>query len=182
MQKQIIWQKAAHCSFGSSDKIYLVVVEEQTSINYDVIVEWGRRRPHPQQSKIYASGISKTLAIEIASQKFREKILKHYVDIDRNYYAGPVTWDWLRDTAWYTHGDLVEVSAMAGRVKSKPEKVEIGTEFVVVCKNAVGVEDHFSEGSEYVAENHSDKEMLWVIDRLGRKDEWFAERFGRLLT
>jgi predicted DNA-binding WGR domain protein len=52
-----------------------------------------------------------------------------------------------------------------------------GEDEVQVCVDNSGIEDRFDIGIEYLVENHADKGMVYVYDKLGRKDEYFRIRF-----
>jgi len=181
MQKRAIWQKVGHCVKGSSDKLYVVVVIEGPTLGeFEVVARWGKRRlTGPQQSKTYHECGSLTGALCEAEKLWKKKVDKGYVDIDAPGYDGPIYWDWLRGTDWYTAG-AEGARIMRGSQPAMPAAKLKERTFVVVCVNAGGVEDRFVEGEQYAAEGHSDSEMLWVTDMRGKRDEWFMERFERL--
>jgi hypothetical protein len=181
---KVVWQKAAHNQEGSSDKLYLMVVVERDNGNHDAIAYWGRRKSAPADSKVYGSNTSKGGACAIALAQFDSKLKRGYVDIDDSRYSGSVTWRWMKDTSWMS-GFLNVAEAKKPDPKPEPKKpaakpVRDTKNFVVKCVDALGAEEHFGQGFEYVAETHDDPEMLWVTDRTGRRDAWFAERFERV--
>ena len=60
------------------------------------------------------------------------------------------------------------------KAKSKSKKDD---DEVMVCVDNAGMEDRFDVGIEYLVENHPDQNMIYAYDKLGRKDEYFKERF-----
>jgi len=55
-----------------------------------------------------------------------------------------------------------------------------GEDEVLVCADNAGLEDRFDLGIEYIVEEHKDKAMIYVYDKMGRKDEYFRIRFTTL--
>jgi hypothetical protein len=62
-------------------------------------------------------------------------------------------------------------------VKANKNAKAKGEDEVLVCADNRGVEDRFDIGIEYLVEDHKDKDMVYVYDKLGRKDEYFRDRF-----
>ena len=50
---------------------------------------------------------------------------------------------------------------------------------VVICLDNSGVEDKFDKGIEYISEEHDNKDMIYVYDRFGEKQECFRDRFQK---
>ena len=54
---------------------------------------------------------------------------------------------------------------------------ENGGDLVMVCVDNTGMEDRFDLDIEYIVEQHKDRTMIYVYDKMGRKDEYFRLRF-----
>ena len=70
----------------------------------------------------------------------------------------------------------VRAAAMNAASKARGED-EVLEDEVLVCSNNSGMEDRFDIGIEYLVEDHPDKDMVYVYNKLGRKDECFRIRF-----
>lgn len=70
--------------------------------------------------------------------------------------------------------NCIEIAKEAGR---KASKRIAGEDEVLVCVDNSGLEDRFDVGIEYLVEDHNDKTMVYVFDKMGRKDEYFKVRF-----
>lgn len=57
------------------------------------------------------------------------------------------------------------------------KRMKDGEDEVLVCVDNTGMEDRFDIGIEYIVEEHKDKTMVFVYDKMGRKDEYFRTRF-----
>jgi predicted DNA-binding WGR domain protein len=64
------------------------------------------------------------------------------------------------------------------KIKAAKAKADKGNEDqVLICVDNAGMEDRFDLGIEYLVEDHTDKSMVYVYDKMGRKDEYFRSRF-----
>jgi predicted DNA-binding WGR domain protein len=52
-----------------------------------------------------------------------------------------------------------------------------GEDEVLICVDNAGMEDRFDVGIEYIVQDHIDPKMVYVYDKMGRKDEYFRIRF-----
>jgi hypothetical protein len=59
-----------------------------------------------------------------------------------------------------------------------PPKTEITKTLLATCRDNLGLEDKFDQGIEYVAEEHHDPDMVWVVDNFGVRQECFKSRFS----
>jgi hypothetical protein len=66
------------------------------------------------------------------------------------------------------------------REKLKRLQEENPGDFEVECQDNTGVEEHFDAGLKYLAEQHTDKDLVWVYDRYGNKGEYGLFRFKRV--
>lgn len=188
----------AHCNTGGSDKVYMVCIRRDNQGNFIVLGKWGRR------GKTLSSGIklqtqSETAAVLQQKNIFANELKKGYVDIDSPNYSGPVSRqsDGVKNalepeenfaiTPCPTCGqDMTDTvngvpscrrCALERMKKNAPEIPVQTVEDTVYCVNNLGIEDRFDEGIEYVCEAHKDKLMVYVYDKMGRRDEYFKERF-----
>ena len=182
--------RAAHYQGGGSDKVYVVSIRRRQG-KFEVVARWGRRGGSFQE-QVKSTYVSEVGADSAASEVFSTKIVKGYQDIERAGYMGPVTMSSLKSEGWLeTEDGKASGTAAKPTPKVTPAPVKEteatildglpdGKEFVVVCVNNAGVEDRFDCNVQYVAEVHPAKEMLFVFDKFGKRDEFFSERFLRL--
>lgn len=57
------------------------------------------------------------------------------------------------------------------------KRAKDGEDDVLVCVDNAGMEDRFDVGIEYIVMEHKDPAMVFVYDKMGRKDEYFRNRF-----
>jgi len=177
----------AHYKGGGSDKVYLACVRKD-SIGWAVIGKYGRRGRN-LQSQMKASGLDEFKARSEQQKLFRSKLKKGtYKDVEADpTYSGPVTrtCDAVAPFLEPENPDVTQVIPATPPVTppvpptpppSPPEPEDI----VVKCVDDLGIEDRFDQGIDYIAEDHSDTDMIWVYDRFGEKGEFFKTRFKRV--
>ena len=73
-------------------------------------------------------------------------------------------------------------SKLREQILEKLEKLreENPGDFEVECLDDTGMEEHFDTGLTYMAEAHTDKDLLWVYDRYGQRGEFGNFRFRRV--
>lgn len=158
---------------GNKDKVYIA----QTRFNdetgmWDVIGVWGKRGRY-MNNKTHASCKTKADALAQMLKLFRTKLAKGYVDIESPHYSGPVTLESVRREL---------VSDDQPNTRSLPKKTNVAEtqeEFVVRCVNNKYIQEMFDKGMTYIAKNHSDKDILCVMDVYGKWQECLASRFER---
>ena len=57
------------------------------------------------------------------------------------------------------------------------KRKQSGEDEVLICVDNSGMDDRFDVGIEYLVEEHNDRSMIYVYDKMGRKDEYFRVRF-----
>jgi predicted DNA-binding WGR domain protein len=167
----------AHCESGSSDKIYMSCIRENPDGTFSTLAKWGRRGKTLQQT-FKLTNVTETQAYAEQKKVFDQKLKGGYVDIDDSSYNGPVTTLTVKDFLEEDNG------ATAPKPKAKPKKVTtpkpkpvVQKEGIALCVNNAGMEDKFDQDIEYVFEAHSDPTMIYVYDKLGKKGEFFSDRF-----
>jgi hypothetical protein len=142
---------------------------------------------------------TETSAVIAQKSLFAKELKKGYIDIDSPSYRGSVNRgsDGVRQALEPEDGSLPITKPVIERcidcghplVKDKDgnfvcasclEKEKKNTspeEDTVFCVSNLGIEDRFDLNVEYVAERHIDTAMVWVYDKLGRKDAYFKTRF-----
>jgi len=80
----------AHCSAGSSDKIYMACVRENPDGTFSALAKWGRRGKSLQQM-FKLTNVTEAQAVAEQDKVFAQKLKAGYVDIDDTDYDGPVT-------------------------------------------------------------------------------------------
>jgi hypothetical protein len=182
--------RAAHFQKGTSDKVYVVSIRENSAGRWEVVAKWGKRRTSPQSQQVKSTHSSRASAEMAAQEVFGKKIWKSknpYTDIDSSSYSGPCTRSSLR-SGWF-EAEIEQKEATA-KPMPKPtpapapapvapvkDPTESMHEFVVVCVDNAGCEDRFDEDVQYVAETHPEGDLYYVYDKNGKKDEWFKDRF-----
>lgn len=85
----------------------------------------------------------------------------------------------------FFHRSLMELERfVTSGIQEKIAKLrmEYPGDFEVLCIDATGEEYRFDENMTYLAESHSDPEMVWVYDRFGQRGEFGMFRFEKVET
>ena len=196
--------RVAHFQSGSSDKIYIASIRPNTSGKFDVLGKWGPRNGNVQL-QVKGTYSTESQAIAAMENLFREKTVKGYRNIEDQSYHGSVTIqsvvrhleaepgvvalpadddefaDAIKNSSRIQASNAEkekarEEKAKLDLLKSRAGKLPVRQERVK-CINNLGMEERFELDGEYMAELHADKEMLWVTDASGIRDEFFATRF-----
>ena len=72
--------------------------------------------------------------------------------------------------------ECIEKLAKAKEIAKKTKALK-GEDETLICVDNIGMEDRFDVGIEYLVEEHTDPKMVFVYDKMGRKDEYFRTRF-----
>jgi len=165
----------AHNQEGSSDKLYMFCIRRDRSGGYTVLGKWGRRGKKNLQQQTKLTTNNEAAAVAEQRRLFKSKLKRGYVDIESPDYTGPLSMASPEVKANLEGSDVV-VAPKPKPPKSKPKTNDSG-EVIVECVDNSGMEDKFDAGIEYVGEIHDDDSLVWVYDKLGHRQECFAERF-----
>lgn len=189
----------AHYKLGKSDKIYMSCVRPDGAGGWIVLGKYGRRGKM-MQSIIKLLTKSKAVAITEQTKVFGKELRKGYIDIDSPIYRGDVfrgtygVKQALEEEDVETTNSALPRCTICGEempetvagnpacractlIKIKNETIQVAEDDTVLCVDNLGITDRFDLDIEYVCERHSDNKMIWVYDKLGRKDEYFKDRF-----
>ena len=196
--------RICHYQGGGSDKVYMVSVRKDAG-KWLVLGKWGRRG---NDLKVSIKGTldDEAKAEAVMNQVFNKQLKEGYIDIESPSYSGPVTrrdgqiqralepevggvpsvssTTPVMPITWSCKRCGVGVSTTKGGVcdnckaEIEKEKNTAEADFELVCLDNIGMEDRFDLGITYLCEKHKDPTMLWVYDKLGRKDEYLRGRFG----
>ena len=188
-----------HCQQGSSDKVYIVTIEDAPGGGYNVFGKWGKRGKG-LTVKVKGHGMSRAAAENAARDLIEEKekgksggTKSRYDDITSPAYSGPYS---MADAAPYlvdedgTSQTTPSTSAGSGVSTSAPKSdpvganTETGGEFTVVCEDNTGMEEWFDEGVEYFAKGSTNggTELLEVEDRFGEFRTCLSDRFRAVVN
>jgi predicted DNA-binding WGR domain protein len=195
--------RIAHCSSGTSDKVYIVCVRDLPSGLFQVLAKWGRRDCQKMQVQVKGEFHTELAAKAEMLKLFRMKTRGGYEDIESVDYTGTVT---CYDMEKHMEAEPAMPSSVASRKKVKVDDEELvkrraeeqaaelraakerkeeeetkrfksGRKLVVKCINNLGYECRFALGGEYNAVTVDDREFLLVTDMTGTDAEVYAFRF-----
>lgn len=192
---------------GNNDKIYILGIRDEGANKFLVLAKWGRRGKNLNVSVkgTYSSLTSAEAALTSLWQSqlkggYLDIESMEYQNHMANTGVSPLT---LHDPQIGKHleddGSPIEMECKdcksrfdpsdlnadgicmeceeARRVAKKAAKKAKQEDEVLVCVDNSGMEDRFDIGIEYLVEDHSANDMVYVYDKLGRKDEYFRTRF-----
>jgi hypothetical protein len=195
--------RVGHCEAGTSNKVYIAsIVREQDTSGTVIYTVVGKGSAVFKNMRTYRKGSYYKLenAIEARDDLFDAKIYKSskaYIDIESAEYNGTLS---MTSTSWLKSNlepDLnqnmeieddgadafqeaevnAEVEEYVAESKSESKSKAKAKDWEVICVNNLGMEDSFDEGVEYIAEKHSESDMIYVWDKQNVKVECFTERF-----
>lgn len=186
--KDVKVNRVGHCQAGSSNKVYIAsIIKEQSSSGDTVYVVIGKGSGVFKNMRVYRKGSYANLrSAETARDELwyskTTKSSKAYVDIESAEYVGTLNMNtsWLKknmepDLDAVVFEDDTTVQVQEKEVEAKPAKP--AKDWEVVCINNLGMEDSFDENVEYIAERHTESDMIYVWDKRNEKKECFTERF-----
>jgi len=170
----------AHYFKGGSNKVYLVSLKREGA-SFLVVAKWGRVNSK-LQSQVKGTFDTYKRAFSEAGVLFRTKTVKGYEHIESRFYSGTLKMGntWLRE---YLEEDVDWSDSYDSPAASRKPMIPVTVvprdtrEFEVECLMNTGLEDSFDEGLTFVAERHSDPDMLWVWDKCAERKACFADRF-----
>lgn len=189
--------KVGHYQDGTSDKVYIASIVPTTDRTgakvYRVIGKYSRIYKN-MTTVDKGQFISLNNAVAERDKLFATKVKKGYVNIESPTYNGLLTEDtqWLLDNVEpdplfnrdvFNDDDLYVSKNEEQNEEEIPPELEEPPfdDFEVICLNASGMEEFFQFDVTYIAEYHdNDKELLYVYDRFGEKQECLAERFAKV--
>ena len=167
------YNRVLHFQKASSDKLYIVRIElpDESGDEYIVNAYYGKRGA---TLKIAPQGVCGSLveAQSVMREVARKKTSKRkdpYQDISDKSYTGPVTYDSVEEYLTIPKGGEIKKNSKKGIVKPKKD---YDTEFVVLCINNSGLEDHFDKDMEYIAKNSKEGDEFYEVE----------DRYGEMIT
>jgi predicted DNA-binding WGR domain protein len=195
--------KVGHYQGGTSDKVYIASIVPTTDKTgapvYKVIGKYSRiykNMTTTDKGQFRNINVAETERDKL----FATKVKKGYVNIESPAYNGRLTEDtqWLLDNVEpdpLFNRDVFTDDGLRKWDDDEPEVIAVNVpasaintssddeydDFEVICLNASGMEELFDFDVTYIAEYHdTDKELLYVYDRFGEKQECLAERFAKV--
>jgi len=141
----------AHCSKGSSDKVYMACVRHNPSAgNFTVIGKWGRRGRSNLQQQIKLTTANESAAVAEQRRLFEAKLKTGYVDIESPAYGGPLSMNSPEVKQNLEGGGaaapMMPKSKPKPKPKPKPVTPDTPQEVIVECVDNAGMEDKFDQG------------------------------------
>jgi len=185
----------AHKQVGTSDKVYMACVRRDPATKEWVVIgKYGRRTGNTLQIAPKMRTAHESVAYAEQRALFNGKLKTGYKDVEENGYNGPVSRSTtIIKTNLETEKSVLEDidniripvpdkarearEASAKAVEAAKVKALEPEEDTVVCADNSGIEEQFDVGIEYVCERHTDRTMIWVYDKFGKKTEYFRDRF-----
>lgn len=187
-----------HCyrGGGTTNKVYMVGIRYETSENNWVVVAKWCRRGNSFQNQIKGTYQTEQAAKVCMWKLWKEKKKEGYVDITTTEYENimringqsPLFMTSAEIVKGLEEDDNVPTGVMVDPIAIPAKKNQLFDEdslqangdeedFVVVCVDNGGMTDKFDLGVEYVAEDSTSHNMIFVYDKYGVKSEYFKERF-----
>lgn len=194
----MIRNKVAHCydKANNADKVYMCCIRTVTTNEFLVLAKWGRRHA---KMNVQVKGTYTTVEEAEKEQKkyFSNKLINGYRSIDDPSYLDfmqkqgmtPLTLT-SGELQAYVEGTSIPIPAKEPEDKvgdtsqvedEQPDfgPVDKSEDDVMVCVDNSGIEVDFDVGIEYVVEKHKDPHMIYAYNKMGKKLEYFRNRFVR---